>query len=381
MLFKHRVEDKIEEEVLETKLVPQSTEDINIITNEVGGYPWSVKFYNNITEKEDAVSRLDLNLSPAIQSYRYIEDLEIKLESGISDDDISDITGQGWINIGSKIYTHDLFKAKVKGDRLALFEITKVNDRRYENTDLANVTFKVIGFSDTESELFDNLESKIATNYIYNKDFKDSNSSPIVTKQNQMNYTRMVDNIRLLLNRYLNMYLNAQTSTLAVESPRGNVIDPFLNDFFSAVFTSEISSTVTLATVDSFEKRSSSFTIFNVILDQMLLDSVNKLHFSEPDFNPYYRILSRAEYSVKSNYSFSKEINGKHYFISDDFYNDDYVPIDDFETYLLDFIKGENKDISEFEKYLFDMPLDFDGYFRIPIMLYMYKLYALAIRR
>ncbi len=381
MLFKNRKENNSKEEVLDTKLSSQSTEDINIISNEVGGYPWNVTFYNNITKKEDAVTSLDINTSPAIQSYRLIENLEIKLESGIDDNDINNITGEGWINIGSKIYKHDLFKAKVKGNRVALFELTDVKDRRYENTELARVSFKVIAFDDTDSETFENLNNKVATNYSYNKDFKDSNSSPIISKSTELRYQDMSNNLRLMLNRYLNKYLDDSTSTLCVETGHGNLVDPFLNDFFSKVFSSDISKSVQLSSVVSFDKRSSSFNIFNALMGEALLENVDKLHFSKPDFNPYYRILSKASHSVKSKGTDKEIINGLTYFVPEELYDENYETEDEFEIYLLNHINEENPELSAFEKYLFDLPLDFNGYFRIPILLYMYKLHILSLMR
>lgn len=372
MLFKGY--DKVEEVKVPTAVVKESETSIVEITNHVGGYPWTVDYFNNIVERDDVVSQIDTSTPVGLQSYRKIEDLEIKLTSPLSSEDMESLTGEAYINIGSKIYKHDMFVATLKGGRPAIFQIDTVKDRKYETNEIALVEFSILTYIVEGDKTYENLVSKIATNYVYNEEHKFSNSSPIITVEEDLNYDRMKKNLRVFLNNYASKFLDENTQVLTLKYMNRSIVDAYLNDFAKRIFSDDSAKIKSIRDVETSEPRSEYSTIFSVLYEDIDLAYAKKLKFTKGIFDPFLRTVEGDVMSTSaSDNAEVHDINGETYFIREDFYKNDYVTADDFELMLLEYIKGVTPNAKDLEDMIINMSTDKDDYFKRLILLFMYK--------
>ena len=356
----------------------ETDKTIDEITNNVGGYSWEVDFYNQLITANDASSALDLNLTTAVQRYRKIESLEIKLQSPISSTTVTDIKGEASINIGSAIYKHDVFTSKMRDNRIGIFKVDNVSSNTYELNQIVVIEFSILGFADTEYDLYQNLLSKVDTEYIHDIGYKKHNGSPIIAKKEYINHNIILENCNILMTNYLAKFLDTDNNMVVLKIDDDLLVDPFLNDFILAVFsTREIPLLSNIARVESNFSRRDTSTFFKSLLGSLDLKYASKLYFNYTTNDPYLKNYLNIRYTV-STFEDSCSIEDKKYFLPDEFYTNtgDTTNLDDFTTIVIKYI--ENKDTPSLEdiRLCIDTTLtgsDMDMYFRLPILIMIYR--------
>ncbi len=356
----------------------ETDKTIDEITNNVGGYSWDVDFYNQLVTSNDVSTALDVNLSPAVQRYRKIDSLEIKLQSPISATNIEEIEGEAYINIGSAVYKHDLFTAKMRDNRIGIFTIDEIGSKTYELNQIVTIKFKILGFADTENTLFQNLISKVDTEYVHDIGFKKHNGSPIIAKKEYFNHNIVLENSIVHMTNYLAKFLDVDNNLIVININGKLLVDPFLNDFILSVFsTSELSMLTNVTRVESNYNREDIPTLFKSILGNLDLKYANKLYFNYTDNDPYLKNYLNIYYTV-SNKDNGLTLNDKTYFLEDTFYDlsGENSDLSSFDTILIKYI--EQKDypsIDEIETCIEEVLTgsDLDIYFKLPLLIMIYR--------
>ena len=356
----------------------ETDKTIDEITNNVGGYSWEVDFYNQLITSADASTTLDTNVTQAIQRYRKIDSLEIKLTSPITSSTIEDIEGEAYVNIGSAIYKHDLFTAKMRDNRIGIFTIEEVNGKTYELNQIISIKFKILGFADTEHSLYQNLLSKVDTEYIHDIGFKKHNGSPIIAKKEYLNHNIVLENCIVHMTNYLAKFLDVDNNLIAINLNGRLLVDPFLNDFILSVFsTRELSMLENVNRVESNFNREDIPTLFKSIVGNLDLKYANKLYFNYTNNDPYLKNYLNVFYTVGTKDT-GLLINDQTYFLEDSFYtlDGDNTELSKFDTILVKFIeKKDYPSIDEIEECIEEVLAsgDLNVYFKLPILIMIYK--------
>lgn len=363
---------------LETTVVMASDVKQTAITNNIAGYKWEVDFYNQILGNGDEPKQPDVGLNITLQSYRLIENMEMIMSSTLTSSNPNDLSGEGYVNIGSVVNKYDIFIAKVHNNKTAIFYIDEISEDTYENNNIFKVTFKLFAYS-TDSVVYENIINKVATNYVYNKEYKFTNNTPVILKKNAFNFDYGTNVIKSIMTLYFNKYFNLKLRYLTIED--GDIfIDPYLNDFITKVFSSE--DYPVLLTINRLEgARENDITIFNALVESLDIRHINKLYSSGPSLyyrSNYFKNVMHIEYMVDRDIvNYKPYFEDKHYFIDSTFYDGTVSDDDKFGNILMAFVK--DKEILHEDIISMIDTLSFDNlkedYYKVPILCYLYSVF------
>lgn len=380
------VEDEVKENLhktskeLETTVITASDITQTAITNNIAGYKWEVDYYNQIIGNGDEPKQPDVTYNITLQSYRKIENLEIIMSSPLTSTNPSELGGDGYININGTVHQHDIFIAKIHNNKTAIFKIEEVILDTYEDNNIYKINFKLFGYS-TDKILYENIINKVATNYVYNNEYRFANQSPTILKKDAYNFDYGMNTIKGVMTTYFNKYYDRKMNYVAIEDNNGKMIDPYLNDFIIKVY-SGIDYNLLTDVNRMVGDRTHDITIFDGMFTNIVLNRIDKIGSSLPGIyynSVYYKNVLRVAYSVdKTNLVPYFEDNN--YFVSDKFY--DGTTDDEFEILLYNFVT--NKDIvpEDIVKQIDNINFDnkkLDCY-RIPILCFIYSVYLYKSR-
>ena len=380
------VEDEVKENLhktskeLETTVITASDITQTAITNNIAGYKWEVDYYNQIIGNGDEPKQPDVTYNITLQSYRKIENLEIIMSSPLTSTNPSELGGDGYININGTVHQHDIFIAKIHNNKTAIFKIEEVILDTYEDNNIYKINFKLFGYS-TDKILYENIINKVATNYVYNNEYRFTNQSPTILKKDAYNFDYGMNTIKGVMTTYFNKYYDRKMNYVAIEDNNGKMIDPYLNDFIIKVY-SGIDYNLLADVNRMVGDRTHDITIFDGMFTNIVLNRIDKIGSSLPGIyynSVYYKNVLRVAYSVdKTNLVPYFEDND--YFVSDKFY--DGTTDDEFEILLYNFVT--NKDIvpEDIVKQIDNINFDnkkLDCY-RIPILCFIYSVYLYKSR-
>lgn len=362
---------------LETTVITASDVTQTAITNNISGFKWEVDYYNQILDNGDEPKRPDVTLNITLQSYRKIEKIEMILSSPLNSTNPNELMGEAYINIGSAVHKHDVIIGKIHNNKTAMFTIEEVYNETYEDNNIFKISFKLFGYS-TDVSIYNNIINKVATNYVYNNDYKFSNNSPVILKKNAFNFDYGISTLKAIMNKYFNIYYNTKLNYIVLEDSDGILIDPYLNDFIIKGYSS-----IDYPVLNDLNKlvgdRTNDMTIYDGLVTNIKISRLDKLYTTSPSLyynSVYYKNVLKVNFMIDKDIKIKKSyFEDKDYFISDNFYNNTIAPTDEFEILLKNFLEDKTVvpedivkliDNIEFDNYKLD-------YFKIPILCFIYN--------
>lgn len=345
------------------------------ITNNISGYKWEVNFYTQILGNGDEPKQPDKLLNITLQSYRLIENAEIILTSPLSAANEDNLGGECYINIGSAIHQYDIIIAKVHNNKTAIFLVDEVTYDTYEDNNIFKVTFKLFGYSHDKAT-YESIINKVATNYVYNKEYKLSNQSPIILKKDAFNFDYGMSTIKTIMRSYFNKYYDKKLNFIVVDDKDGKMLDPYLNDFIIKAFSS-MEYDVLMDINKMVGDRSNDLTLFDGLFTNVKFTTLDKLGSSTPNLyynSVFFKNVMKVAYSVGKD-NFKSYFDQGQYFVSDIFYKGESQ--DEFEILLYNFIKDKTivpEDIGKFIDNIDYTEKRLDCY-KIPILCFIYSVY------
>ncbi len=379
------VEDEVNENLhktskeLETTVITASDVTQTAITNNISGYKWEVNYYNQLLGNGDEPKQPDITLNITLQSYRKIENLEIIMSSPLSSTNPSELGGDGFININGVVHKDDIFMAQVHNNKTAIFKIEEVTLDTYEDNNIYKISFKLYGYS-TDKKLYESIINKVATNYVYNNEYRFSNQSPTILKKDAYNFEYGMNLIKNIMHTYFNKYYNEKLNYVVIEDNDGKMVDPYLNDFIIKTFSS-MDYNVLINVNRMVGDRSNDITIFDGMFTNIKLNQIDKIGSSLPGIyynSVYYKNVMKVSFSVDKN-NWKPYFEDSDYFLSDEFYTGESSDV--FETCLYSFVTSkaivpesivELIDGIDFNNISNDKKLDC---YRIPLICFMYSVY------
>lgn len=365
---------------LETTVITASDVTQTAITNNIAGYKWEVDYYNQIIGNGDEPKQPDVTYNITLQSYRKIENLEIIMSSPLTSTNPNELGGDGYININGTVHQHDIFIGKIHNNKTAIFKIEEVTLDTYEDNNIYKISFKLFGYS-TDKIMYENIINKVATNYVYNNEYRFANQSPTILKKDAYNFEYGMNTIKGIMSTYFNKYYDRKMNYIAIEDNSGKMIDPYLNDFIIKAY-SAIDYTVLTDINRMVGDRTHDITIFDGMFTNIDLKRIDRIGSSTPGIyynSVYYKNVLRVAYSVDKN-NLVPYFEDTSYFVSDKFY--DGTTDDEFEILLYNFVT--NKDIvpEDIVKQIDNISFDnkrLDCY-KIPILCFIYSVHLYKSR-
>jgi len=206
--------------------------ELDTIIQYVEGSKWTVDYFKQIREINDEALMPDINVSSTTLKYDRINKLIIFLSSAINQDDPDNITGEATINAGFLPSYGDPFIATLAGSREAIFVVTSVNKKMYSLHDVYEIEFKLFAFLDRDSLLYRDLLAKTMKEYIYDKDYVESKSSPIILAQDykeKLNYKQVFETVR---DYYFTNMFNKEKRVISLPTITGvTYLDQYIMEF------------------------------------------------------------------------------------------------------------------------------------------------------
>lgn len=233
--IKYRTNNELGTSTLFSKEKPLDT-----IMKYVSGMKWEIDYFLNVVGVNEKPEPLDVNVPSTVQRYHRINNLIITLNSGINQDNIDNISGDGVINANITPRVTDMFLATLTQGRLALFTITEVELQHYNLHDCYKISFKLFSFVDSDSNLYNNLIYKTVKTYKYDKDHIYTFSAPIILEEDYKKKINLKNRWKEIVEYYFNHFVNEKRLVVSLPTDDGEVyIDNLLTRFIFSIINHE----------------------------------------------------------------------------------------------------------------------------------------------
>ena len=202
--------------IIDTRYTPRSS-----LLKYVEGAPWTVNYYSQYHDRDNAMYAQDPGQQPLYQQYRKIEKIELRVDSPLTSQ--QDQESKGFTVKGSAILPlsvipneGDMFVADVGDGREGVFQVDNSEKRSIYKESVYFIEYTLLYFSDNEPKRRADLEDKVLDNYHYIKEFAQYGQDALVTT-NEFN---AIKEIEIAYNRlktyYFDWFFSKEFSTLLI---------------------------------------------------------------------------------------------------------------------------------------------------------------------
>lgn len=239
------------------------------------GMPWKlISYYSQLLDQDDDIREVDIGQSAALQQYRQIKDLEIRLQGSLEtsyDEDTSrnEINGTA-IAVGCIPNRYDYFTADLSSS-VGLFMVNSSTRKTYNNKSVYEISFTAVGYIDSGAtkDRYEALEARTVKTFYFHKDRVILNQTPLLTtEEHGLSYSLRQAYVSLA-KQFLNAFRNPNDRLLIVPDEDYHVYDARFGDFvFRTIDTILVPEmrTVNRVSIDR-EPNLKSTSLFDVLID------------------------------------------------------------------------------------------------------------------
>lgn len=288
----------VSQEELGTSTLFSKDHSLDHISQYISGMKWTVTYFLQLRNMNDELVQLDPRIAATIQKYHRINKLEIYLQNGIDQANITNIEFEAVINAGFLPNKHDIILAELTGGREALFTLKEIDVRKYSLHDAYWCTFKLLTFIDTDNaDLYNNLIYKTVKEYVYDKNHLLDYSAPIILQSDYKRKLNLKNVYKEITDYYLDNFIDIDTCVLCPPTNVSKYTDIYLTDFlFSIVETTDHPEMSKIVRIDKSGLKKHPLIIWDAILRRditMLKRLERKIGFT---YNPY----TYTDYNLRS---------------------------------------------------------------------------------
>lgn len=279
----------LSQEELKTSTLFSKDHSLDHISQYISGMKWTVTYFLQLRNMNDELVQLDARIPATIQKYHRINKLEIYLQNGIEQANITNIEFEAVINAGFLPNVHDIILAELTGGREALFVLKEIDLKKYSLHDAYWCTFKLLTFVDSDNaNLYNNLIFKTVKEYVYDKNHLLDYSAPIILQSDYKRKLNLKDVFREITQYYIDQFLDNDTCVLCPPTETSKYTDIYLTEFlFSIIESTDHPELSKIVRVDKTKLKKVNCTIWDVILKRditMLKRAERRIGFL---YNPY----------------------------------------------------------------------------------------------
>lgn len=207
------------------------------------GMSWTVNYYSQIVDKDNALSGQNLSRSPVYQQYKRINRLELKVVTGLnqsSQDNHKSQTLAGQARTfpcGLIPNEGDMFVADIGDGREGVFRIILSDALSIYKDTAYLIDYELVDYSE-EIRAAD-LDSKVVENVYYVSDFMNHGQNPFISDQDYENMRRLHSYLEDIASEYFRRFVSREYATLIIPGQRHAIYDPFLTKAVMSIFASD----------------------------------------------------------------------------------------------------------------------------------------------
>ena len=210
----------------------------------VEGGSWIIKsYYSQIVSEHNDLREIDPGQSSIYQQYQCIKNLELRLTNALSSsydtqNAISSASGTATIYPFLVPNVSDYFISNTFDNKDALFKITNVERVVYNRDSLYSIEFIMVGYTDQQTTLINNLISKTNREYYFYKDRLTNGLYPFVTT----NESKLIKDSHLirkdLIKYYFKTFFNRRYYTFCLPGQIKTIYDNYILNFLLKIIES-----------------------------------------------------------------------------------------------------------------------------------------------
>lgn len=220
--------------VVSSKLTP-----MGFLLTMVEGTSLTVDYYSQVLGRDEEPSTFDPYKDGAHQQYVYTKNLEIKLQSELSqsfdpEDQTANITGTAVMYPYHRPNVGDVFIADIGDGQAGLFSITDVERKSMFKQACYEINFVLADYltPDLESK----LKQKTVKETEFVKDFMVYGQNPIIATTDKVKYDNLSDLRDDVLSDWLSEFYSVEFRTILVPNKNTPTYDPFILEMLSKIF-------------------------------------------------------------------------------------------------------------------------------------------------
>lgn len=204
------------------------------------GMPWTVTYYSQLGDRHDDIREIDLGQSAALQQYRKLNNIELRVQSELSQS-YDETTGRNDVKgsavaIGMIPNAYDYFVTDVGVRGLGLFMVTTSTRKTYNNGSVYEIDYILIGYvdSDTAKPRYEALEHRVVKEFHFHKERLQAGQVSLLTTEEHGDVNELRGKYATLTKTYLTLFTSHLDRLLIVPD------DDYLYDSRAAGFVHAI---------------------------------------------------------------------------------------------------------------------------------------------
>jgi hypothetical protein len=219
--------------VVDTRYLPSSA----LLTN-IEGSSWSVNYFSQVLNADNALSGQQMNLNAIYQQYRMIEKFELKVTTPLSssqDTDTSQMNVTGAANVYPFLIPNvgDMFLADIGDGREGVFRITLSERRSIFKDTCYGIEYQLVDYS-TEERRAD-FASKTIQKFLFMKDFLQYGQNPLLLAEDATNIRTLQGRYYELTRDYFRNFTSNEYKTLLIPSQPSTIYDHFVTKVMTTI--------------------------------------------------------------------------------------------------------------------------------------------------
>lgn len=199
---------------VDTKLIPVSS-----LLSHVEGSSWSVNYYSQILNKDNASAGQGLGTNPVHQQYKLINGMELKVTSPLvtsQDSDSKTMTTTGSATVYPFVIPNegDVFLADIGSGREGVFQITNVTRMSIMTQTCHVIDYSLIDYSSNQRR--NDLNSKVIQTFFYQKDFLIHGQNPLLFEEDYVVLKQLQNSYRNIADSYFKSFFSREYSVMLV---------------------------------------------------------------------------------------------------------------------------------------------------------------------
>ncbi len=212
--------------VVDTKYTPRSS-----LLKYVEGSPWTVNYYSQIHDRDNATYSQDPGQNPLYQQYKKIERLELRVSNALTsqqDPDSKGFSVKGSAHLPLAIIPNegDMFVADVGDGREGVFQIDNSEKKSIFKESVYFIEYTMLYYADAETSRRKDLEDKVVANLHFVKELAQYGQKSIITTDRYNVLREISFQVTKLKKNYFQFFYSNEYSTLVVPDQEQLTYDP-----------------------------------------------------------------------------------------------------------------------------------------------------------
>lgn len=222
--------------VIDTKYTPRMS-----LLKYVEGAPWTVNYYSQIHDKDNATYSQDPSQTALYQQYRKIEHLQLRVDTALStqqDQETKDFAVKGSALLPLSVIPNegDMFAADVGDGREGIFQIDNSEKRSIFKESVYFIEYTMLYFSDKEPVRRKDLENKVVQKLHYIKELAQYGQNPLITTDRYKTLLDISDAYQRLKSQYFQWFFSKEFSTIILPGQTAPTYDSYVVRVIRALY-------------------------------------------------------------------------------------------------------------------------------------------------